>query len=167
MKAITTCDIVTLNLVPIAFLVHTDRRSIPIDIMKRHLAAFEAHISPVSQTKGDQILHHLVLSIDGHVLAREFYERDSVQQAVRSQVDAIMAQAFAIETFAGARLAQHLDAGVFQYPGPDSLLAIIAGSCFENDGADAIEVKQVGKHQAGRPCSYHARLGLKAARRFP
>src|SRR5580658_3705708 len=133
MKAIATCDIVTLNLIRIAVLNHTDRRPAPINIVKRHFAAFETHIPSVCQTTGDQILHHLVLSIDGYVLAREFYEGDSVQYAIRSQVDAVMAQAFAVETVADTRVAQHLDAGMFEHPGPDSFLAIIAGPCFEND----------------------------------
>src|ERR1700744_2254800 len=167
MKAVPPCDVVTLNLIRVAVLVHTNRRPGPIYIVKRYFAAFETYIPSICQAKGNQILHHFVLSIDGHVLAREFHERNSVQQAIRSQVDAFMAQAFAVETVAGARLAQHLNTGVFQHPGPDSLLAVIAGLCFENDGADAFEVKQVRKHQAGRPRSYDPYLGLKAAHRFP
>ena len=78
MKAIAPCDVVTLNLIRIAVLIYTDPRSTPINIVKRHFAAFETHIPSVCQTTGDQILHHLVLSIDGDVLAREFYEGDSV-----------------------------------------------------------------------------------------
>src|SRR5580658_3122432 len=160
MKAIATCDIVTTNLICIT---HTNRRLAPINIVKRHFAAFETYIPSICQATGDQILHHLVLSIDGHVFTREFYERDSVQHAIRSQVDAAMAQALAVETVAYTRFAQHLNTGVFQYPGPDSLLAIIAGFCFENDGADAVEVEQVRKHQARRPRSYDSDLSLKPA----
>ena len=100
MKAIATCDIVTLNLIRISVLNHTDRRPAPINIVKRHFAALETHIPSVCQTKSDQVLHHLVLSIDGHVLTREFYEGDSMQHAIQSQVDAIVAQTFAIETVA-------------------------------------------------------------------
>src|SRR5271165_6290721 len=90
-----------------------------------------------------------------------------MQHAIQSQVDAAMAQSFAVETVADTRVAQHLNAGMFQHPGPDAFLAIVAGPGFENDGADAIEVEQVRKHQAGRARAYNSDLSLKAAHRCP
>src|ERR1700761_9582936 len=125
MKAIAPRDVVTTNLIHVSALVHTDQGA-AIDIAERHVAAFETHIRPISHTTGDEIPHYLMLSIDGHVLACEFYEGDAVQLAIQAQINAAMPQTFAVEAFAQTQVPQHLNARVFEHTGADSFLAIIA-----------------------------------------
>ena len=99
--------------------------------MKRNLAAFEAQVAAVCQTAGDEILHHFLLAIDGYALAREFYKWNAMPHAIEAQLDSAVLKPFAVEAFAYARVPQHLHAGVFQHAGADSLLAVSAGPCFD------------------------------------
>lgn len=138
-----------------------------IEVVKRNRDAFEAEVSTVCQTARDEIFHHFLLAIDGHRFAREFYKWNAMPHAIDAQLDPAVLKPFAVEAFAYARVPQHLHAGVFQHAGADSLLAVSAGPCFDNNRADSIEVQKVRKHQACRARAYNSNLCVKLAHRSP
>ena len=135
--------------------------------MERNLAAFEAQIAAVSQTAGDEILHHFLLAIDGYAFAREFHKWDAMPHPVQAQLDSAVLKPFAVEALAYARVPQHLHAHVFQHAGADPLLAVSAGLRFENNGTDSIEMQKMRKHQTCRACAYNSNLRVKVSHRFP
>src|SRR3954447_16040944 len=92
--------------------------------VKRNRAAFEAHVTSVGEAPPNQILDDLLLPIDRDALARELNERYAVPDAIDAQVDAFVAQPFALEPFCNARLPQQVDTGVLQHAGAHPLFTI-------------------------------------------
>src|SRR5450631_2538770 len=102
MKAIAPRNVVTMDLIDISVLLYLDGRTLTVDVMQRNFAAFETQICKVRQTSGDQILHDLVLTIDGYELAGEFFERNAMTNAIQTQLDSAMVKTFTVEAFTHA-----------------------------------------------------------------
>ena len=67
-------------------------------------------------------------------------------------------QSLALHSLADAHLREQIDGSRFENTGANTLLAILAGSVFENDGFDALKMKKVRQHEAGRPGSDNSNL---------
>jgi hypothetical protein len=69
-----------------------------------------------------------------------------------------MNQALALHSIADAHLREQIDGSAFENTRADALLAILARPVFENDALDALEMKEVREHEAGRPGSDDSNL---------
>ena len=66
---------------------------------------------------GDEVLHDLLLAVDGDALAGELGEVDAVPVAVDGDLDPMMDEGLAIEPLGQAEPAQELDRRLLQHPG--------------------------------------------------
>ena len=101
-------------------------------------------ISPaVREPRGDQILHHLVLAVDGdRATAGELAQRDAVALALELQVDAVVDEPFAVHPLADAERAQQIDRSLLEHAGAQSALDVRAVATLDDDRVDAVACEQ-------------------------
>ena len=110
-----------------------------------------------------QILHHLLLAVDGDALVDQRLEIDAVQVAIDADIDApVQVCAFGFHALADAHLGQQIGGPMLDQSGADAVLDVIAAAIFDDDRLDAGEVQQPRQHQPGRPCSDNADLRAHA-----
>jgi len=126
-------------------------RSVTLDIRKTQRRCLETDIPAAREPQGDQILDHLGLTIGRDPApAGELVEGDAMALALHRDLDAMVAEAFAIEPGMSSGLAQQLHRRGFQYAGTDAPLDMLPAAGLEDDGVDALEMEQLGEQQARR-----------------
>jgi hypothetical protein len=146
MEAVAPGNVLTVDAVDIALLLHANQRVTSIDIVQRNLATFKAEIGPVVKPAADEVFDHFLLAVDGHRSSSQFYKRNAMKPAVQAQLDPLVAEAFALQPPGNPCLSQHFNACVFQDSGANTLLAIGALLRLQYDGSDAMLVEQVREH---------------------
>ena len=125
-----------------------------MEIVHAHVFHVEQDRAACGETGGDQVLHDLVLAVDGHAFpARQLGEIDAVTLAPEAQLDAVMDQSFALHARADAGLDEEVDRALLQHAGADALLDIGAAAVLEDHRIDPLEMEEMGQEQAGRPGS--------------
>jgi hypothetical protein len=90
-----------------------------------------------------------VLGVDGDALAAgKIAKVDAVAAAIETELDAAVLEALAAQAFADAKLVHELDGVVFKKAGADTLLNVLAGVEFEDDGFDAEALKEEREEEA-------------------
>jgi hypothetical protein len=90
--------------------------------------------------------------------AGKFVHIDAVPAPVKSQLDTVMDQPFALEARADPRFHQQIDGALFEHPGADTLFDVFPAVRFKNDGFDSLEVKKMGEKKTRRACSDNSNL---------
>jgi hypothetical protein len=106
----------------------------------------------------DEILHDLLLPVDGDGRAGQVGEVDAVRVATEAQRDALMGQSLSGEAFAEADLVHQVDGGLLQDARPHAVLDVVPAPGLDDDRFDALKVQQVAQHQPGRPGSHDRHL---------
>jgi hypothetical protein len=123
-----------------------------VEAMNCDIFNFKVNLASRAETSGDKILDDLVLTINRYRLtAGEIREVNSMRAAAESQVYSAMNEAFAPQTISRADFAEQIDRALLEYTGANTLLAILPAARFQDDGLDAVEVKELGKDKAGGP----------------
>ena len=145
-----------------AVLVDVSDHRVGFDVVDGGVADGEFDLAAGGEAGGDQVFQHLVLGVDGDVLAAgEAGEVDAVAVSVDAQLEAAMLEALAGEAVAEAGLHHEVDGALFEHTGADGRLDGGAGAVFDDDAVDAFEVEEVGEHEAGRTGADDANLGLR------
>jgi hypothetical protein len=106
----------------------------------------------------NQIFDDFMLAVHGNRASGEILEIDAVALSSETQFDAVVNQTLALHSFGHAHLDEQIDGSGFENAGTDALLAILARPVFENNGLDALEMKEVRKDEACRPGSDDSHL---------
>src|ERR1700722_11663903 len=101
-------------------------------------------------SRRDQVLHDLLLAVDGDALPGELREVDAVALAVELQVDRVVHGAFGQHAPAHAAVAQQVGRPLLEHAGPHAGLDVGAGAAFDDDAPDPRQMQQVRQHQARR-----------------
>ena len=64
---------------------------------------------------------------------------------LKSQLDAVMGEAFALEALADARFDEQIDRALFEQARADALFDVFPAARFDDDGFDSLQVEQVGE----------------------
>lgn len=83
--------------------------------------------------------------------AGECGEIDSVQRTIKQEVGAIMAKAGLVHPIAQADFAQQFGDAMFQHPGADAGLDIVARVALQHHAVDAGPRQEMSEHQPSRP----------------
>jgi hypothetical protein len=103
---------------------------------------------PACTPRLDQILHHLVLPVDGDGAApRELRQIDPVPAAAEGEMNALVTHPLALQPRADAGVRQQIDGPLLQHAGADTLDDVVLAAVFQDDGVDALEMQQVPEHQ--------------------
>ena len=151
MKAVAAADEVAGQLLVLAVVPEPDFRGLAGEVMDADVGRLEQDLAAIGEPPVDQILHHLLLAIDGHALADELAEIDVVQGAAEAEIDAVVEHAFALHARAHADLDQEVARPLLDQSGADAALDIVAAAVLQHDGLDARQMQEMRQHQPGRP----------------
>src|SRR5262249_45415462 len=150
-KAVAAADEVAGELFLLAVVAEANFRRAAGEIVHAHVARLEQNLPAVGEPPLDQVLHHLLLAVDGHALAPELAEIDVVQRAAEGKVDAVVEHALALHARADAGLDQEVARPLLDQTGADAALDIVAAAVFQDDALHALEVEKMRQHQPGGP----------------
>ena len=85
-----------------------DYRRLAGEVVHADVVDLEQDLSAVGKPPRDQVLHHLLLAIDGDALADQLAEIDVVQRAVEAEMDAVVEHPLALHALADAGLDQQI-----------------------------------------------------------
>ena len=93
MKTVAAGDEVAADAVILAPVTESDLRLAAVEIMHADRFNFEHNLPTIGEPPRDQILHDLLLAVDGDALADELAEVDVMQLVVEAKMDAVVEQA--------------------------------------------------------------------------
>jgi hypothetical protein len=106
-------------------------------------------LSAVGEPPRDQVLHQLLLAVDGHALADQLAEIDIVQGAAEGEIDAVVEHAFTLHARADAGLDEKVARPLLDQSGADAAFDVVAAAVLQDHAIDALEVEEVREHQPG------------------
>jgi hypothetical protein len=113
----------------------------------------------VGEPAGDEVLHHLVLAVDGDRLAGQLLEGDAVRAAVEADLERRVHHALAVQARGDPGGVEDVDGALLEHPGADARLDVLAAGALEDDRLDAAQVQEVRQDQPGRTGADDANLG--------
>src|SRR5262245_10046284 len=150
-KTVAAADEVAAELFLLAVVPEANFRRAAAEIVHAHVARLEQNLSAIGKPPRDQVLHHLLLAVDGHALADELAEIDVVQRAAEGKIDPVVEHAFALHARADAGFDQEVARPLLDQAGADAALDIVAAAVFQDDAVHALEVEKMRQHQPGGP----------------
>jgi hypothetical protein len=110
-------------------------------MMHGDILGFEENLASRSETRIDEIFHHLRLSIDSDATAAgEFFEVDAVPASLKPQLDPVVDEPFPFHTFAYASPNQQLDGILLQHARANPFLYVFAASTLQHNGLDPLQM---------------------------
>ena len=158
MKAVAPGDKIAVDLFGLALVREADLRPLRCQVANADTIDLEQQRPAVGKPAHDQVLHHFLLSVDGHALVDQGFEIDAVQAAIDADIDAPVQQAFGLHPLPDPDLCQQVGGPMFDQPGADAVLDVVAATVFDDDRFDAGKMQQPRQHQPGRARSNNADL---------
>ena len=116
------------------------------------VAAFEVERTPGEIARVHQVLHDLVLAVDGDApSAGQRRQVDAMALLLEREPDPRVRHPFARQPVAHAGVPHQIRRPLFEHPGPDAFDDVIAGPVLDDHRIDAVAVQQMAQHQAGGP----------------
>ncbi len=140
-----------------------NRRALGIEVVNGEIIHFEHNLSAGIETRLDQILHHFLLRIhrDGAAVG-QLSHIDAVTASAEAEPYSFMPQSFPLQARANPGFDHQVHRALFQHTGPNTIFNVLAAAAFQNNRLNAVQVQQVGKHQAGRSGPDNTDLGSHA-----
>jgi hypothetical protein len=163
-EAVAAGDIVAGQLAGLAGLREGDPGPLAADVVEGHVAHLEKDRVALGQPQGDQVLDHLLLTVDGdRPAAGQLEHVDAVALVGELEVHAVVGEALAGQALAGADGVEQLDAALLQHAGAHAPLDIGAVAVLQHQRLDAPLAQQVGQGQARRPRPDDRDLGVHSS----
>src|SRR5205823_12882735 len=131
-----------------------------LDAIDRRCLRVEPDLAAIVKAPLDQVFDDLLLPVDGDAPAGQCAEIDPLLLALKSQLDAVVDQAFASHSVADAGRAQEVGRSLFEHAGAHARLDVVPAAGLEHDGLDALEMEKVGQHEPGWAGADDANLGF-------
>src|SRR4051794_37877103 len=151
MEAIAAADEIALDLLVAAAMTEANFRLCAGDVVEAHVVNFEQNLAAVGKPLCDQVLDDLLLAINGDALAHQLPKTDLVQRAVETEMNAVVGEPLALHALAHASIDQEITRPLLDQTGADAALDIVAAAVLDDDRVDALEIHEVGEHEAGGP----------------
>src|SRR5262249_8266482 len=136
-KAVAPANEVAAELGLLAVVPEADFRRAAGKIVHADVARLKQQLPAVGEPPRDQVLHHLLLAVDGHALADEFAEIDVVQSAAEGKIDPVVEHALALHARADAGFDQEVARPLLDQAGANAALDIVAAAVFQDDPVHA------------------------------
>src|SRR5262249_20431854 len=158
-KAVAPADEVAVDLLGDAGVAEADARPLAGEIVDADVLDLEQDLDAVGKKARHQVLHHLLLAVDGNALADQVAEIDVVQRAVEIEEDAAVEHALAPHAVADAELDQQVGHPLLEQPRPDPVLDVVAVAVLDDDRIDSGAAEQQREHEPGRTRAHDPDLG--------
>ena len=161
MEAVAAGDDVAAQLVVGSLVAEADARPLALEVVQRDVVDLEAQLAAGLQPRGDEVLDHLLLAVDGdRPPAGELGEVDAVPAPVEAQLEAVVDEALAVQALGDAGRVEQVDGRLLEHAGAHARLDVLARARLEDDRLDAPQVQQVGQQQPGRTGPHDPDLGV-------
>ena len=115
--------------------------------MHAYVGRFQENAAACGQARVEKIGGNFILRIDRDgAAASEVFEVDAMAASAKAQLDAVMSQAFPLQSRAYARLREQIDCVLFEQAGADALLDVLAAVSLDDDRVDSSQVEKVRQH---------------------
>ena len=152
MKAIAAGDEIARDFLGRAIFSVMNRWALGIGIMNGEIVHLKHNLSAGVETRLDKILHHFLLRVHGDGAATgQLSHVDAVTASTETEPYSLMPQSLPLQARANAGIDHQVHRSLFQHTGPNTIFNILAAAALQNNRLDAVQVQQVGKHQAGGP----------------
>ena len=138
MKSVAAGDEIAGDLVADAVLEVGDARTIGVEIMRLDVCGFINGGQAGRLAGVHQVERHFGLAVDHHRLAGGGLHVDAMAAAAEREFDAVMDQAFAVRTRAGADLIEQRNGAFLEQAGADAAEHIVRGLALQDDVVDAV-----------------------------
>ena len=116
---------------------------------------------PASQARGDEVLDHLLLAVDGdRPPAGELGEVDAVPAPVEAQLEAVVDEALAVQALGDAGGVEQVDRRLLEHAGAHARLDVVARRASSTTDSMPCRCEQVGQQQPGRAGPHDPDLGV-------
>ena len=132
------------------------------DAIDAHVAHLEQNLPAVVEELGDQVLHHLLLLVDGDTPADQRPEIDVVELAAGAQENSIVKHALLEQARARADLDQEIVDPLLDQTGADAILDVGAAAVFKHDRRNSRPTQKHRQHEPGGPGADNADLSAHA-----
>src|SRR4029077_7283195 len=103
------------------------------EIVDSDVVDFEQQRSAVGEALLNQILHNLLLAVNGDALVYQRLEIDTMQITVDANVYAPMQHPLALHAIAYSYIAEEIGGPVFDQAGSDAVFELVAAAIFATD----------------------------------
>jgi hypothetical protein len=149
-EAVAAGDVVALQPLFGAVLAPGDVRVVAVDVVRLHGLGFENDVQAARGRTFEQVVHDLLLAVDGDRSTGQFAHVDAENLAVQGDVGAFMHQPLRVHARTQAEAVQQIDRHPFEHAGAYAPLHILARAVFENDGVDTGAMQEMPQKQSGR-----------------
>src|SRR5262249_26219348 len=161
-KAVAAADEIAVELLRQAGVAEADLWRSAGEVVDAYVLDLEQDLPPVSEPPRDEVLHHLLLAVDGDALSDQLAEVDVVQRAVEAEVNPVVEHRLAPHALADAGVEQEIGGPLLQQPGADAAFDIVAAAVLQDDGLDPFEMQKMREHEARRASADNPDLGAQA-----
>ena len=163
MEAVAAAEVVTLQPLGAPVVLEGHEGVLALEVVQLDVAHLIEQHAVGGLSRGEQILHHLLLAVDGdRPPAGQLREGDAMTGAVETQLEAVMDETLPPHPLAHSCLSHQLDGVVLEHPGAHALLDVLLAPVFEDDRVDAGQGEELREHQAGRSGADDPDLALHA-----
>ena len=149
MEAVAAGDEVAVDRALLAIDVEADGRTVAVDVAHAHVVRLEDDLVAGGEARGDEILHDLVLAVDGDgAAAGELAQGDAVAHAVELEVEPLVDEPFAVHALAHADAAQQVDRRLLEHAGAQPVLDVGAVASLDDDRVYALAGQQTVRGSA-------------------
>ena len=110
---------------------------VAVEVVHADVVDLERIAHAVGEQPRDQVLHHLLLAVDGDALADQLAEVDVMRLAAEAEMDAVVEHGLALQALADAGVDQQVGDPLLEQAGADAVLDIVAAAVLEDDRLDA------------------------------
>ena len=137
----------------------SDARLVRFEIVHADVFGLEVQRPPGRQPGLDQVVNDLVLAVDcDRASAGQLRHVDAVPDAAEGQVDAVVTHALAREPIADTDLPHQIDRALLEHARAHAFDHVLPAAVLDDDGVDALEMKELPEHQAGGTSADDAHL---------
>ena len=104
-----------------------------------------------AKPRGDQVLDHFLLRINGDGFPGEFLEIDAMPRAIKAQLNPVVLQPLAIHPRAHAGFAQDFHGSLFQHSGAHTAFNVLARVALQDNRFDPLQLQQMRQRQPAGP----------------
>ena len=148
MEAVASRHEVAAEVALLAVLAIAHARLLTVDVERTDVVHVETNLPVAGEPGGDQVLHHLVLPVDGdRTSARQLAQRNAVSRTVELQIQAVMHEPLAIHALTDAGIAQQVRRALLQHACAQPALHVLAAATLEHHRLYALAGEQPGEQE--------------------
>src|SRR4029079_5142728 len=132
MKAVTPRNEVAADFLLPTLVPEPDLWLLAGQLMDADVAHLKQQWTAICQTAFDEILDHLLLSVNRHTLVHERLEIDTVQVAVDADIDPPMQHSFTLHPCANAQVGEKVRCPVLDQARPNSISDVVAAAVLDD-----------------------------------